>query len=114
MNKITITPPVYIGSSTAIGDGAEIYGPAVIGANCIVESGAIVRECIVGDYTRISGVADLEQKIVFGKKCIDPSGASLDIEEYDIGWVVDDARKEMHLSETHKLLIEFAEGGSEK
>lgn len=75
-----------------------------------MESGATVRECIVSDYTRISSVAYLEQKIVFGKKCIDPSGASLDIDECDIGWVVDDARKETQHSETHKMLIELAKG----
>lgn len=108
LNKVKIVPPVYIGSSTSIGDGAEIRGPTVIGSNCVIEPGAIIRGCLISDYTRVSSVAKLERKIIFGKKCIDPSGESLDIEEYHIGWVVDDVRKESEISESHKLLIELA------
>jgi mannose-1-phosphate guanylyltransferase len=108
LDNLEIKPPVYIGSSTHIEDGAMIYGPTIIGSSCVIESGAIVRECIVSDYTRISSVANLERKIVFGNKCIEPSGESLDIEEHDIGWVVDDVRKEMELTETHKMLMDLA------
>ncbi|MCC7431306.1 NDP-sugar synthase [bacterium] len=106
-DKVDIIPPVYIGSSTFIGDGAKIIGPTVIGSNCYIESGAVIKECIVEDYTRVSNVANLDSKIIFGNKCIFPSGEAIDISESDIGWVVDDARKEIELSETQKLLYDF-------
>jgi mannose-1-phosphate guanylyltransferase len=108
LNEIDITPPVYIGSSTSIGAGVKIVGPTVIGSNCSIESGAVINECIVGDYTRISGIAELDRKIIFGSKCIDPSGSALDIAEHDIGWIVDDVRKKAELTDTHHLLMEMA------
>lgn len=108
LDKIDLTPPVYIGSSTSIGPGARIYGPALIGSGCVIEPGAVIRECLVGDYTRISSAANLERTIVFGNKCIDPSGKFMDIDELDIGWIVDDARKKWAPSEIHRLLMETA------
>jgi mannose-1-phosphate guanylyltransferase len=91
-DRVQIDGPVYIGSSTSVGDGATIIGPTVIGAGCVIQPGATVRECILADYTRISSLAVLEQKLVFGSKCIDPSGRYLDIEESQIRWLMDDAR----------------------
>jgi mannose-1-phosphate guanylyltransferase len=104
--KINITGPVYIGSSTEIGDGAQIIGPTLIGGGCVIESGAVLRECILSDYTRVSSVAHLEEKLIFGNKCIDPSGKFLDISESQIGWIVDDARKKMELSEGETELMD--------
>jgi mannose-1-phosphate guanylyltransferase len=89
---VHIEGPVYIGSSTSVGDGAKIIGPTVIGSGCVIQPGATVHECILADYTRISSLAVLEQKLVFGSKCIDPSGRYLDIHESQIRWLMDDAR----------------------
>ncbi len=108
LDKVDITPPVYIGSSTFIGDGAKICGPSVIGANCHIESGAVVNECIVGDYTRITQVATLDKKIVMRGMCIQPEGQFISIEDTDIGWIMDDARKEISLNETQQMLYESA------
>lgn len=107
MEKITIVPPVYIGSSTRIGDGAVIIGPTVIGANCEVEAGAVVKECIIGDYTRVRSVAELEKMIVFGERCIEPTGRSLGINEFEIGWIVDDVRNVGNLPESQQLLFDL-------
>ena len=89
-----------------MGDGATIIGPTVIGSGCVIQPGATLRECILADYTRISSVAVLEQKLIFGSKCIDPSGKYLDIEESQIRWLVDDARNKEDLSESELLLFE--------
>jgi mannose-1-phosphate guanylyltransferase len=105
-DRVRIEGPVYIGSSTSVGDGATIIGPTVIGSACVIQPGATLRECILADYTRISSVAVLEQKLVFGSKCIDPSGKYLDIEESQIRWLVDDARNKEELSESELLLFE--------
>jgi mannose-1-phosphate guanylyltransferase len=104
--RVTIEGPVYIGSSTSIGEGATVIGPTVIGSGCVIQPGAVLRECILADYTRISSVAVLEQKLVFGSKCIDPSGRYLDIEESQIRWLMDDARNKEDLSESELELLE--------
>lgn len=98
-DKVRIEGPVYIGSGTEIGPGATVIGPTVIGSGCVLQPGASVRECILSDYTRVSSVAKLHQKIIFGNKCIDPSGNHLDIHESQIGWIVDDARITLQLSD---------------
>jgi mannose-1-phosphate guanylyltransferase len=104
--RVTIEGPVYIGSSTSVGEGATIIGPTVIGSGCVIQPGAVLRECILADYTRISSVAVLEQKLVFGSKCIDPSGRYLDIEESQIRWLMDDARNKQDLSESELELLQ--------
>jgi mannose-1-phosphate guanylyltransferase len=98
-DRVRIEGPVYIGSSTSVGDGATIIGPTVIGSGCVIQSGATLRECILADYTRVTSAAVLEQKLIFGNKCIDPSGASLDIAANQIDWLVDDARHKEQLIE---------------
>jgi mannose-1-phosphate guanylyltransferase len=103
---VRIEGPLYIGSSTSIGDGATILGPSVIGSGCVIEPGAIVEECILADYTRVSSVAVLEQKLVFGSKCIEPTGKYLDIEENQIRWLMDDSRNRDELSEGELWLLE--------
>ena len=101
-DKVTINGPLYIGSSTKIGDGATLAGPTVIGSGCVIESGATIRECILGDYTRVSSSVELEKKIVFGNRCIDPCGTYLNIDEAQIGWIVDDARKVLEITEAEE------------
>lgn len=111
LNTIKFTPPVYIGSSTYIGYGATIQGPTVIGSNCVIEGGAVIKECLLDDYTRVGEIAHLERFMVFDNKCINPDGQSIDIKESDIGWLIDDARKDTHafnLSVAHRLISELA------
>lgn len=94
LEQVNIIPPVYIGGSTKIEAGATIIGPAVIGANCVVEGGAKIKNCIVEDYTRIKSPANLEGKIIFGNKCIDPVfETQVDIAEARLEFMIEDARK---------------------
>jgi hypothetical protein len=51
-------------------------------------------------------VAVLEQKLVFGSKCIEPTGRYLDIEENQIRWLMDDSRNKDELSEGELWLLE--------
>jgi mannose-1-phosphate guanylyltransferase len=106
-DRVRIEGPVYIGSSTFVGEGATIVGPSVIGSGCVIQSGATLRECILADYTRVTSAAVLEQKLIFGNKCIDPSGASLDIATNQIDWLVDDSRHKEQLSEIGRELWNF-------
>jgi mannose-1-phosphate guanylyltransferase len=91
--NVVIKGPVYIGSGTTIEAGVRIEGPAVIGANCLLRSGAHIHEGILGDYTRVCADALLDRRIVFAGKYIEPSGEALDMNEHDLGWLIDDVRK---------------------
>ena len=93
LNSVEIRGPVYIGNGTHIKNGATIVGPSLIGANCVIEEDAVITESIIDDYTRISSLATIDNKLVFGNRCIDPSGRFLDIEEADISWLMDDSRR---------------------
>lgn len=107
-DKVEIVPPVYIGNSTEIQPGAKIIGPTVIGANNVIESGAIINQCIIEDHTRVGGLANLEKVIVFGDRCVEPSGGtSIDIADADIGWLIDDARKRYELNEAYEPLYDM-------
>ena len=112
-DHVDITPPVYIGGSTQIQAGVKLVGPVVIGSNCIIESGAIIKDSIINDYTRVSGIANLEGKIVFGKKCINPINDSvIDIEESEIGFVIDDARNQISSSDIEQSIKQLIKVGT--
>ena len=103
----TITGPVYIGSSTRIEPGATIEGPTVIGRNSAIETGARVGACVVGDYTRVSGLADLHEKIISGRFCVDRQGRNVELASRGMAFVVDDARERREWSEDQEVLMEF-------
>jgi mannose-1-phosphate guanylyltransferase len=102
-----IRRPVYIGSGTAIEPGATVIGPTVVGRNCVIEAGARIEASIVDDYTRVSGFADLHEKIVSGRFCVDRHGHNVELAGTGYGFVVDDARERRGWSEDDKTLMEF-------
>lgn len=103
--QVTMTPPVYIGGSSKIEAGAKITGPCMIGANCVVENGAEVTECLIGDYTRISGMASLDKKLIFGGDCISPDGGVMNVGEAQIRWLVDDMRRMLNPGDLHDMML---------
>ena len=107
LEHTAIQGPVYIGSSTNIEPGAVITGPTVIGRNCVVESGAHVNACVIGDYTRVSGFADLNEKIVSGRFCVDRHGAQVDLARAGYTFVIDDSRERRAWTSEQQMLIDF-------
>lgn len=107
LSTVDIRGPVAIGSSTQIEPGATIVGPTVIGRNSVIESGARISSCVIGDYTRISGFAQLSDKIISGRFCVDLDGRALDLAGAGYGFVVDDARERRQWSEEQQTLIDF-------
>jgi mannose-1-phosphate guanylyltransferase len=105
--RCDIRGPVFIGSSTRIADGATIIGPSVIGRNCLVEGGAYIDRCIVGDYTSVSGLADLSEKIISGRFCVDRHGNNVDLVNTGYAFVIDDIRERRQWTEDQQSLIEF-------
>lgn len=107
LEHATIVPPVYIGSSTKIEPGATVIGPTVIGRNSVVETGARIDRCVIGDYTRISGFADLSEKIISGRFCVDRMGRNVDLTRTGYAFVVDDVRERRQWTEDQEILMEF-------
>lgn len=99
--------PLYIGSSTRIEAGARVVGPTVVGRNSVIERGARVSACVIGDYTRISGLADVDEKIISGRFCVDRQGRNVELASRGMAFVVDDARERREWSEDQEVLMEF-------
>ncbi len=108
LDNVEIEGPIYIANSTRIGNGSRIIGPTVIGSNCVIEPGATVEECLIDDYTRVSRVARLRRCMAYGGRIIQPDGRFFDCDEIDIGWIIEDARKEICLSESQQILHDLA------
>jgi mannose-1-phosphate guanylyltransferase len=104
---IDVRGPVTIGSSTRIEPGATIIGPTVIGRNCVIESGAHIEACIIGDYTRISGFAHLVDRIVSGRFCVDSEGRGVELSAGGYAFVIDDVRERRQWSDDQQALIDF-------
>ncbi len=92
-DKVDIQGPVYIGSMTRIEDGAKIVGPAMIGQNCWVCSGATVDNSVIFDYSRLGPGVRLVDKLVYGRYCVDKTGATIDVQAASLDWLITDARQ---------------------
>jgi mannose-1-phosphate guanylyltransferase len=92
-DKVEIVPPVYIGAMTKIEDGAKIIGPAAIGRNCLICSGATVDNSVIFEYSRLGEGVCLEEKLVFGRYCVDKAGTSIDLQAMALDWLIADSRQ---------------------
>lgn len=107
LDAVDIQGPVYIGSSTSIEPGATVIGPTVIGRGCVIEAGARVEACVIDDHTRVSGLADVREKIVGAQFCVDRAGRNVELASTGYGFVVDDARERRQWSEDDQVLMAF-------
>ncbi|MEA5509377.1 NDP-sugar synthase [Crocosphaera sp. UHCC 0190] len=92
-DKVNIQGPVYIGGMTHIEDGATIIGPSMIGPNCWVCSGATVDNSVIFEYSRLGPGVRLVDKLVFGRYCVDKTGAAIDVQAAALDWLITDARQ---------------------
>lgn len=104
-DKVDITGPVYIGAMTRIEDGAKIVGPSMIGPNCWICEGATVDNSVIFEYSRLGSGVYLQDKLVFGRYCVDKTGTAIDVKAAAIDWLITDTRQEMVNSEIRKQLI---------
>lgn len=94
-DKVDIQGPVYIGGMTRIEDGAKIIGPTMIGPNCCVCSGAVVDNSVVFEYSRLGPGVRLVDKLVFGRYCVDKTGATIDVQAASLDWLITDTRQDL-------------------
>jgi mannose-1-phosphate guanylyltransferase len=92
-DEVDIQGPVYIGGMTKIEDGARIIGPAMIGPSCHICSGATVENSVVFEYSRLGAGVRLVDKLVFGRYCVDKTGASIDVQAAALDWLITDTRQ---------------------
>ncbi|HEY9889152.1 MAG TPA: NDP-sugar synthase [Candidatus Obscuribacterales bacterium] len=92
-DKVDIQGPVYIGARAHIEDGATIIGPTMIGPNCEICSNAIVDRSVIFEYSRIGPGVRLVDKLVFGRYCVDKTGASIDMQAAALDWLITDTRQ---------------------
>lgn len=92
-DKVNIHGPVYIGSMTKIEDGATIIGPTMIGPNCWICSGATVDNSVIFEYSRLGTGVRLVDKLVFGRYCVDKTGAAIDVQAAALDWLITDSRQ---------------------
>ncbi|MBW4643488.1 MAG: NDP-sugar synthase [Goleter apudmare HA4340-LM2] len=92
-DKVDITGPVYIGGMTRIEDGAKIVGPAMIGPNCWICSGATVDNSVIFEWSRLGPGVRLVDKLVFGRYCVDKTGSAIDVQAAALDWLITDARQ---------------------
>jgi mannose-1-phosphate guanylyltransferase len=95
LDKVDIQGPVYIGGMTHVEDGAKIVGPTMIGPNCWVCSGATVDNSVIFEYSRLGPGVRLVDKLVYGRYCVDKTGATIDVQAASLDWLINDAREEM-------------------
>jgi mannose-1-phosphate guanylyltransferase len=105
--KADIRPPVYIGSGTAIEPGATVSGPTVMGRTCVIQAGARIDACVVDNYTRVSGFAEVHEKIVSGRFCVNRDGRNVELAGTGYGFVVDDARERRTFTDDDQILMDF-------
>ncbi|MEL6912020.1 MAG: NDP-sugar synthase [Cyanobacteria bacterium J06629_2] len=108
-DKVDIQGPVYIGGMTKIEDGAKIVGPAMIGPNCYICSGATVDNSVIFEYSRLGEGIRLVDKLVFGRYCVDKTGAAIDLQAAALDWLITDARNNPSDQEQdeHKVIKDF-------
>ncbi len=92
-DKVNIQGPVYIGGMTKIEDGATIIGPAMIGPNCWICNGATVDNSVIFEYSRLGAGVRLVDKLVFGRYCVDKTGAAIDVQAAALDWLITDTRQ---------------------
>jgi len=92
-DKVHVEGPVYIGAMTQIDDGATIIGPSMIGPSCHICSNATVDNSVIFEYSRLGPGVRLVDKLVYGRYCVDKTGAAIDVQAAALDWLITDARK---------------------
>jgi mannose-1-phosphate guanylyltransferase len=107
-DKVNIEGPVYIGGMTRIEDGATIIGPAMIGPSCHICSNATVDNSVIFEYSRLGAGVRLVDKLVFGRYCVDKTGAAIDVQAAALDWLITDTRQmPTHPPAEHRAIVEL-------
>jgi len=85
----TLVPPVIIGNDCRIGTLASIGPNAVISDHVIVDRQCELRDCVILQGTCIGRNLEITEKIVSGRRLVEPDGTYLDVGD---SWILSDMR----------------------
>ncbi|MGZ3429502.1 MAG: NTP transferase domain-containing protein, partial [Polyangia bacterium] len=51
--RLYVEPGIEVGRDTSLAAGVELRGRVKIGSNCVIEQGAVITDCIVGDRVHV-------------------------------------------------------------
>ncbi|NJR64942.1 MAG: NDP-sugar synthase [Leptolyngbyaceae cyanobacterium CRU_2_3] len=108
-DKVHIEGPVYIGAMTRIEDGATIIGPSMIGSSCHICSDSTVDNSVIFEYSRLGAGVRLVDKLVYGRYCVDKTGAAIDVQAAALDWLITDTRQTLPASppDEHRVIVEL-------
>ena len=92
-DNIEIIPPVYIGNSVSIKKGSKIIGPCVIGSDSIIKENVVLDRVLIFSNTIIHSNIKFKNRILTNKYIVNPYGKYANIDEDNLHFLVDDARK---------------------
>jgi len=70
--RLYVEPGIEVGRDTALGPGVELRGKVKIGANCIIEQGAVITDCTLGDRVHVKPYCVLSESTVANNAQIGP------------------------------------------
>jgi mannose-1-phosphate guanylyltransferase len=73
-DTVSVSGPVYIGSSVRVEPGAVIRGPSWIGHGCVIKAGAHLDRSVLFEYVRIAAGMRVQDMIVSRQYCVDRNG----------------------------------------
>jgi len=62
--RLYVEPGVEIGRDTALGPGVELRGKVKIGAGCVIEQGAVITDCTLGDRVHVKPYCVMSESTV--------------------------------------------------
>lgn len=87
--NVAIEGPVYIGANSKIESGCEIHGPTWISHGCHLQSDSKVGRSILFEHTLLRKNGAIFDSVVFGSRCVDKDGRSMDSSDSGLDWVGD-------------------------
>jgi mannose-1-phosphate guanylyltransferase len=67
----------------------------MIGHNCWICGGTTVDNSVIFEYSRLGPGVRLVDKLVFGRYCVDKTGATIDVQAAALDWLITDRRQDM-------------------
>lgn len=70
--SISVSPCTTVGQDTLLQAHVTLEGESIIGKKCIIEHGAVVRNCTLGDNVRIGAYSVLENRTIASSSSLKP------------------------------------------
>ncbi|MGZ3405185.1 MAG: bifunctional UDP-N-acetylglucosamine diphosphorylase/glucosamine-1-phosphate N-acetyltransferase GlmU [Polyangia bacterium] len=62
--RLYVEPGIEVGRDTSLAAGVELRGRVKIGSNCVIEQGAVITDCIVGDRVHVKPYCVMSESTV--------------------------------------------------